>query len=967
MSADSFDNKETPVAGAAEVGEATGRQVLRRVQINPEWLAFALVHAEMQALQFGMHEGERRDIALFIRGTDVLLALDLDKGHTRTADGRPREFRFRCSVNISADEGGMAASAGAYVPMAQLRGYLRNKDPHNGRFSVMSGDLPLTIEFVAESGVEGPAELVLLPPTREGRKPKPPRVIRTRGPASLEDFSEVEPVAAEGGLVGLRGEDAIEVGALCDPAIGAIILPDRGWLAAYHPDRIAAIRFASTHPEDETAQLPMFSEWDVPGAKENLRGRALDRRTVISGRLLIAGGFAQMGFESHLTETANIEIRRHQEAAYSAALAAAIVTAGQPALTEVHAVLGGKLAHKALLAAQQGSSKDYVGRAVVFARDCLREVPDAEQETFASAIAAAFPRAESGQGGALRVEAGGNLAVELIAGAYVAAPSPESLLRRVAEALGEVRAGVALSQQGDEGRARDSAVADVAVSMLDKETATALTAALAQICENKLPEWWANYASQLVERQVPKEVCELLTLQNEGPGKPRSVLRRDAPTAADVKLPDKAWADNVRVNARALAQGRFWRGRGGRVYVGLEDPRFGSMMVSDIPVQPNVQEFPLAGRDIADLTRSAPRDLRWKGEIWRSDLRWMANRIVGIADKDSEDPRNLWLLRWEPAGSPPAVGKITSDFPLAARLGSSPETGFNDGREFRRPRDAAAPVAQAIQAGRLSVFAFTSSGEKLYLKMPMRAAPSHTGEGPFAFAMDASHLHDLVSLAGRGKHVMVDVGSTGLRLYDPSRRAVVSIPTLSRSEVPREFRNAVAAAGVSEVAVAVDRPVIFGRAREMIERVQAAEKEARRAPRPVSEGPPMTRGPSVVWDTPPAPAQDAQVEVDSGPVSGALRERLAGQVLVTQRHIRKLERELLNIEDASISLFPDSMDLSVVDFGRAQVIREKLEARRSALRSLEAKLAELDPSSRSEEELSNSPVRRPAPFAARQQ
>jgi hypothetical protein len=901
-----------PAAREGELPSDISRlRVLRSVRVNPEWLAFAAIHAEMQSLQFGCDEGERRDVAIFVREHDILFALDLDRAHSRTEDGRPREFRYRCSVNVDADVGGEARSVGVVLNLAQLRGYLRKKNPNNGRFTVLDGDLPLTLEIRGPLDEERATHVVLYPPVEPGKKAKAPRVIAVRRPASLDDFAEVEPLAADRGLIGFRGEDAIELGALADPAVGALVMPDPGWLVAYHPDRIAASRF--TRPagmERDRGQLAI-SLGTADG--ESAAQRALSEETVVPGRLLIAGGFAQLGFESYLTESANQQVRRHQDSSYAAAMAAVmdVVDNGPGAvLSEAYAAVGRKRAHEAMQQAQGVGAAERERRGAEFGRSLLEGHSAEERLAVVASMEAelADSRRPAPDEPALRSAAEGDIAVEAVARLYLAVGERvEPLLDAASRAVGDLR--VRAAQEGQRksaamgGFAPNAELSASAIELLGKEAPGFIGTLLPKIPAEAHGPWWTAYGDYLRTLDVPRDLAEKLTHKGRG---------RPAPGAGDLRLPDKTWSDGFRVNSRAAGQGCLWRGEDGRVYVGMQDERFGRMMISDLPVQPDPRLFPLSPAELARLTGKVMDGSRWRGEFWRGDFQWMANRIVGAIDPVADDPQNLWVMRWEPEGAPSAASRVLQGFPtIESKTAATPESGYVDGRELRSVRGPSTPAADPAQAGRLSVFVFAEGGERLYLRVPMAAIPEAGSTGAFAVAMNAERLHDLAAITGRSKRVLLDVGRHTVRIADPSGRVVVALPTVSRSEIPHRYRDAFLAAGVADLAESVTRQHLFGRAQDLIERARIADQQAARAAHRAPEAVVTPRGPSVVW-----------------PRTRAMHG------LKTQ--IGRLESELRRIEVLALDLFASERPDLMMEVGRARELRASIESKRAELDALEA-------------------------------
>lgn len=842
------DVRSSPTAAPDEAG------VLRRVAVDATMLARATVLATVVAKESGLTPEERDQVSVFIRGADVLIAFDLDRGFSRTTTGEERRLSFRFRVPAT-DLAGAASLVGVRVHAGNLLRALRSRETNSENYGILPG--PVHLEVLAGAGAERPSAFRVYPATKGGSA----RVVPITGTASLAEFADVEPRTPEAHLAGLDADAMIELAGLTDPALGLLVVPETGNVVAVARNRIAVSSFGTSNPvvrEADAATLPLGVDREAKAATPTA--------IVVSSRLATAVGFAQLGAEEALRAAQRAENARRMESVSVAALAASLEVAPERALVAVRTAAGEALVRKAAAAAAGGSEPE---RAVAFARTLLTLVPPGAADTILAAFSSrdgAAPAA--GDLRLARALTGDEAAPAELAAALLSASDREAALRTAAEAAGEALLRDSAGWRASEGQGEvlhyAAAAADVLPSIdalgqqLRRETPAAQSA-----------PWWDAFDRHLVALGLPEDARDHLL---------RGRVAGRHPAEASLTIPD-SMRERWLAEAVRSAQGRMERDPAtGRVYVGFDSPHLGAFALADTAIEPDPTKYPLTPADIqAAIARN--RAYAWKGELYTSDLQTAADLVVGLGRAAPELPRasTVFVARWTPPGSGRADGDVLERLsPDEAWLRHPEDVELQLGGDAipmaleRSPRE---PAAAEETAGTLRIYGFDADGERLRMALPLRTAPTLAGRaGPIAFALDAERLHDLVAfVAQRGRQAQLTLAGGMVRLSDAARSRTILLPTLTASEVPEPLRDLVAAVGVAWQGVEVPTDEVFRRftrywADEEIRRARATRGlPAARASMP------STSGPAVVWREPETTLGDATLRA----ALAAVRERMA--------------------------------------------------------------------------------------------
>lgn len=940
--------QQPPAATLAPEPAATTDEplLLRSVGVDAVAMARALVLIKSFAAKYGVDVAERAEVSMFVRERDILFAADWDRGHTLTAEGEARPFRFRYSVPLADTGEGRALWAGARIRPQDLQEAFRNRVENSDQYGVLTSADPIRLEVfsapVTEEAAAYPAR-ILVHPTSDGRLE--PREVFTLGGASLRAYEDVEPVLADAGVAGLDAEALVDMAALADDAIGIRIHPwnhieqrrdnaqPTSCLSAYAV-AVGARGVAITNFDGPLTERFITAGSQVEILEQGVEvertpepdGNALRDDIVISPRFADVLGITQGSFEEAMKV-----IQRPISADWELKIAAAAVAATLDANPELADRLREQVGAAVVLPAWKAATgRDCAARAIAAVRRLQGQVAPADLANAATLL----PSVDASAVESFAAEFAGDADLARIAAHLHVADDAETLLARaIGRVLLTTEAKRVISQSGDAHQSETATTVDIALAALRLGGKTYRTIAEDAVKLVSDPAtWWNDYARYMAALGVPADAIENVTRTERG------ALRTERPTARSLR-PAAKIREGWLAQAKVPVQGRIWRAEDGRSWAGFGHDEVGFVWFSDKAVQADPAKYPLQHSEITELVarslRSGERKLsaqwQWQATLHRDDLQAVVNRVVGLINPDTEvSPKALLVARYTPAeqgrpdGMLPAQDPRFSDEsamlrPTTVYLGEGPNAQrfeVDPGYDMTKIRDAA--------DGTLRVYGFEAGGESLWFEVPMfggsesvRPEGREAGE-PYAFALDAEGLHDAIDFVGRrGQSSTINLLDGVVRVHDPQMRRLLFVPTVQRSRVPEEYRAALRAAGVPAVlGTPVPLTDVIAHARKATVKVD----ETRTASRP-------SRAASIAWAPMPAPGAEVAEEVYT---AGALDPFIRYELV--RRRIERLERDLADFEQE----LPDML-------GQVQVTTKRNAGHRTWInRQLKAARAELE-------------------------
>lgn len=783
--------------------------LLQTVEVNPVALSRALVLASAFAMEYGRTPEERQRIAIFFRGSDVLLAADVDRDGSRTVADEPRPFKFRFSVPATpADVDAAAVVAGATIRIQDMIEALRNREKNSHNYGILDADTPVSIEVrLTEEDLDLPyperePREVVIHPTRDGSLS--PRVFETLGGAALDSFDELDFPTPERGLVDLSGDAMIEMGGLADPQVGVYLDPVGEGKMIGASERGLMLATFEGWPSRER-QMDMLEQVGQESAES---GRSLDEPAVLSDRLAIAAGFTQLSFEdvakSRQRNATDQVTARVMAAAVAATLDLDSEDGDRPRARLLDAAVGEKPVSAALGAA--GRKEAPLDAATAFARRLAREVGDEQRERVAQALELAYgDRVGEAEQRIARGALSGESDLERLVAVYLATGSEAHFARDAAQVVGSAllreearRLLASLPGTQDMEQLRTGDLALAAMRAFQRRAGRLTDILLNEVPEGRRREWWRTLVGYMRQLDVPREARRAVAGDGQGG------VRTEQPASGLLKLPSdlrEAWLRECQYPV----QGQLWKdSASGRVHLGIADPSAGRIYISDTAVQPDPHAYPVSP-EMAEALIAKGQSFDWKGTLWSSDVDDVTQRVVGMVEgrhDESREPEVLFVARWSPDAErvPEEDAGVLAHFntPEQQRLLRTGE-GEIAGRAVVQARNPKEPAETVDVAGQLRVFGFDAHGERLYLDLPMKARPTSRQRDiePVAFALDARRLHDLLAFISRpARQTVLSVSDGVVRLFSDRRDRVSVVPTLGRSQVPEALQDLVAAAGV---------------------------------------------------------------------------------------------------------------------------------------------------------------------------
>lgn len=821
--------------------------LLRKVRVDPVAMARALVLIKSFAARHGIGEEEEQRIAIFVREEDILLAADWDRGRTHTVDGRERPFRFRYFVPIIESVDGLASSAGAYIRPQDLQEAFRNRVENSENYGILSDSQPVTLEVFASDGSEDrplyPARIVVHPTEDNSLEP---RVVHTLAGASLSSFEDIEPKLADEGFPDLSVDAMIELAAFAEPEIGVRIHPwqynlirvehgdervvsrQGAYLVAIGRTGVAIATFDSplqdivTRKTDaDGAQQQLFkdgqeiaADYAPTDANDGMAPakRVLAGDLVCSPRFLHVLGNTQAAFEEVKRARERVRNADRDVKVMAATIAATLDILSEERRLEVQRMLY-RLVGEPLVASWANQATPYNAQAAVrFARALTRDLPPQLMAEVAEELESIYGPANIQEvvRQQLRAELKSDSAAVRIAaliyshgGAMIAPTAAEIVgMARIRHAARDLAVELMAKAEefDDEFQYSYADFALATVRAANRDYIRLAERATGVLNESEYHSWWPRLVDRLRELELPDDVIQHVAFQSDG-----VTLRTGLPDVQRFRSTPKmreAWTRAAQVPV----QGRIWRGADGRAYAGFGDDAAGWVLISDLAINPNPDHFPLSHEEVRALLATESDSFEWESRFHSNDLQAVVNRVVGLAnpDSDGEDPQALLIARWTPPMHEKPDGDLADrvrTFPRGTQP-LTPRTVFiEDGVQSRRFEIERSGEETNIQdpsvAGTLRIYGFEDGGEFLWFNVPIEEGPRvRDAKSAYVFALDADRLHDVIGfIADKGRKTILSAQRGILRVRDHANTRSVFLPTVTVTQVPERFRAILAAAG----------------------------------------------------------------------------------------------------------------------------------------------------------------------------
>lgn len=774
-----------------QVKEPSEAGLLKRIEVNPLSLSRALVLASTYGVEFGRTGDEQREVEVFFRENDIFIVTDFDTMASTTVEGEPRPFRYRFSVPLLRETGeGAAKAVGVKVRLHDLLEALRNREKNSFNYGVLAEDVPVTLEVWMDKEKESraadreKADRIVVHPTRDGSLA--PRWLEVLAGASLEGREELDLEVADQGVSGLDPDALIEIGGISDPEVGVLLSPgEEGYVVGANARGIMLSTFKG-EGQDDSGQ------------------RSLTEPTVLSERLAIAAGFTQLSFQNVARSRQRLQTDRVNGRIMAAAITAALDTEVEGDERRIEKMLKKEIGKSAVKKAMKAGARSD-NAAVSTARSLGEAVPADERKLFAGVLKKEFDL------GTEDVDIQDLSPVEaIIARAYEGNQGDlEKFFEVASYGFGEAalraearRVLAHLPEVSAHEQLRNSDLGVAAVSLTQKKAAKLADTLLPKVSRDASAEWWNHMLRYMRQLGVPKEARKAVATNKKGG------LKQNIPPASELGVPAslrEAWLEECQRGA----QGRLWKDETGRVFMGIEDPEAGHIMISDSARQPDPHKYPISHSQVEKLLAKG-RSFEWKGTLWSDDVEDIANQVVSMRRsvfKDSDEAHAIFLARWVPETdlTDPAGRRIEQQY-FDAEQRRVIEPGHVEGsekgsavRHFVLARSEKEPVEKEEVAGRLRIYGLDSKGEKLLLNLPMKERPTVKAKHaePVAFVLDARDLQHLVAFISRkGRQSVLSVSDGLVRIFDLRRERMSIAPTITATQVPEELRPLVELAGI---------------------------------------------------------------------------------------------------------------------------------------------------------------------------
>lgn len=777
----------------------------RTVQCDPKVLSHYLTEVGYLAAKYGQGLEEQDRVDLFFREEDLLIVADFHRG---SPSEEPLRYRASMPIEVKRSErpqpvldpeGGdelneqislfdadrqRQAPTGIRVATAELIKALRNQREHSyHKAGILEGPVQLTYRpSSTDSQAAGALEI---DPTMQKHD-----VVVFEEP-DIEEVALPEPKATDRGVLELDS-DFMYLAAGLDEEAGQIVV-DPGESCPYQTLAITRHGLAGSQGPSGvqgTGQSDLFQETPDP--------------VVLSPRFATAVSLTRMAREDFRKEFQRAQNRAYKHQAYLAATLATQQTGSVNVVRPLEVAIG-KQALPDLMPSS-GEQESALTEGLQAAEHILDSMPEALSVSELKALEEDLPVDLDDLAdevlSTLQQETGGHQNRWRLAGLYLLAQQSQKLPALKKELLARTGQQVVQKRQeesGNEHPSYDTALAQEALVELPiKQFRTRAKEAVEHLPEDQLEAWWKAFDDQLEKLGTPEAVRRHLLEAHEHGSQPPSDYR-SLKTSADFR------EERIQEAVRST-QTRIWEDEDGIVYMGVTDPRRGTVMVSDESLTRQL----LRNRAVEDLDQDRSAG-DWRGRIEADHLRQVADRAVGLSGLHG-DGRGVYCLLRHVGGE---LDERLTDR-LDTRQDSLPKESIRktasgdvdtfqvneakvrreDGqlRSVRLASDLSDPHDEAIQ-----VIAVNEEGEMLVTELPVqpKRTPANNLQG-WSAAISARRLHDMVDLvAGSSRWVELN-NSSGLLSLGRQQRRDLLVPTLQQSDLPEDVQPIAEVAGVSE-------------------------------------------------------------------------------------------------------------------------------------------------------------------------